>query len=108
MSLTVNIYYTGVGENAKKFVTEMETSGLADKIRAQDGNERYEYFLSYKDPQTILLIDQWQDQAVLDRHHASEMMRQIAKLREKYALHTQVKRYILDRSDAKDADYIRK
>lgn len=108
MSLTVNIYYTGVGENAKKFVTEMETSGLADKIRAQDGNERYEYFLSYKDPQTILLIDQWQDQAALDRHHASEMMRQIAKLREKYDLHMQVKRYILDRSDAKDADYIRK
>lgn len=108
MSLTVNIYYTGVGENAKKFVTEMETSGLADKIRAQDGNERYEYFLSYKDPQTVLLIDQWQDQAALDRHHASEMMRQIAKLREKYDLHMQVKRYILDRSDAKDADYIRK
>ncbi|MCR1891650.1 antibiotic biosynthesis monooxygenase [Ligilactobacillus murinus] len=108
MGLTVNIYYTGIGENAKKFVTEMETSGLADKIRAQDGNERYEYFLSYKDPQTVLLIDQWQDQAALDRHHASEMMRQIAKLREKYDLHMQVKRYILDRSDAKDADYIRK
>lgn len=108
MGLTVNIYYTGIGEIAKKFVTEMETSGLADKIRAQDGNERYEYFLSYKDPQTVLLIDQWQDQAALDRHHASEMMRQIAKLREKYDLHMQVKRYILDRSDAKDADYIRK
>lgn len=108
MSLTVNIYYTGVGENAKKFVTEMETSGVADKIRAQDGNERYEYFLSYKDPQTVLLIDQWQDQAALDRHHASEMMQQIAKLREKYDLHMQVKRYILDQSAAKDADYIRK
>ena len=65
MSLTVNIYYTGVGENAKKFVTEMETSGVADKIRAQDGNERYEYFLSYKDPQTVLLIDQWQIKLLL-------------------------------------------
>ena len=48
------------------------------------------------------------NQAALDRHHASEMMQQIAKLREKYDLHMQVKRYILDRSAAKDADYIRK
>ena len=59
MSLTINIFYTGVGQNAQKFAKEMETSGLADKIRDQVGNERYEYYLSLEDPQTVLLIDQW-------------------------------------------------
>ena len=45
MSITVNLYYTGENENARKFAEEMEQSGVADRIRAEDGNLRYEYFL---------------------------------------------------------------
>ncbi|WOY89097.1 antibiotic biosynthesis monooxygenase [Ligilactobacillus murinus] len=108
MSLTINIFYTGVGQNAQKFVKEMETSGLADKIRAQVGNERYEYYLSLEDPQTVLLIDQWTGQAALDRHHASEMMDEIVKLRDKYELHMQVQNYVPTKAATKDEKFIRK
>lgn len=108
MSLTINISYTGAGQNAQKFAKEMEKSGLADKIRAQVGNERYEYYLSLEDPQTVLLIDQWTDQAALDRHHASEMMHEIVKLRDKYELHMQVQNYISTKAATKDAKFIRK
>ena len=45
------------------------------------------------DPETVLLIDRWRDQAALDRHHASPMMRSIAALREKYDLHMRVECY---------------
>ena len=44
MSLTINIYYTGQNGSAKKFAEEMMSSGLVDKIRAEEGNEKYEYF----------------------------------------------------------------
>ena len=45
MSITVNLYYTGKNGNARRFAEEMTSSGLVDAIRAEDGNERYEYFL---------------------------------------------------------------
>ena len=57
MSITVNIYYTGIKGNARKFAEEMVTSGIVDAIKAEKGNERYEYFFSMNDPETILLID---------------------------------------------------
>ena len=92
--ITVNLYYTGVDSNARKFAEEMEKSGTADRIRAQKGNLRYEYFAPLDDPETILLIDSWESQEALDVHHASPMMATIAALREKYDLHMRVERFV--------------
>ena len=110
MSITVNLYYKGEGGSAKEFAREMEERGIADAIRAEEGNERYEYFIPMKDPETVLLIDSWRDQESLDRHHASSMMVEIAKLRDKYDLHMSVERYVSDEGGVpdKDKDFIRK
>jgi quinol monooxygenase YgiN len=98
MSLTVNLFYTGTNGSARKFAEEMTSSGTVAAIRAEDGNERYEYFQSLDDSETILLIDQWRDQEAIDAHHASPMMQTLAQMREKYDLHMQVRRYVDDDS----------
>ena len=46
-----------------------------------------------EDPETVLLIDRWKDQAALDIHHKSPMMEQIALLRKKYKVRMRVQRY---------------
>ena len=92
--ITVNLYYSGVNGNAQKFAEEMESSGTADKIRAEKGNVRYEYFFPMKDSETVLLIDAWENQEAIDAHHASPMMHTITQLREKYDLHMRVERYV--------------
>ena len=92
--ITLNLYYTGKDGNAKKFAEEMESSGTADKIRQEEGNLRYEYFQPLDDPETILLVDSWENQEAIDIHHASPMMAVLAALREKYDLHMHVERYV--------------
>ena len=94
MSIIVNLYYTGKDGNARKFAEEMTARGIVDAIRAEEGNERYEYFFPMEDEETVLLIDRWKDQEALDIHHKSEMMKQIAELRDKYKLHLRVERYV--------------
>ena len=94
--ITVNLYYTGTDGSARAFAEEMVSSGTVAAIRAEDGNVRYEYFFPMEDPETVLLIDQWRDQAAIDVHHASPMMAQIAALREKYDLHMKVERFVSD------------
>ena len=74
--ITVNIYYTGRNGSARAFAEEMVASGVVSD-----------------DPETVLLIDQWRDQAAIDAHHASPMMAGIAALREKYDLHMKVERF---------------
>lgn len=109
MAITINIYYTGEKGSAKAFAKEMVDSGIVNEIRAETGNLKYEYFASYDDPETVLLIDRWASQNTLDFHHKSKMMRKIRELRDKYDLKMRVERFVDDIDvPASDDKYVRK
>lgn len=93
MSIVINIYYTGKYGNARKFAEDMINKGIVDKIRAEEGNEKYEYFYPVDDEETVLLIDRWKNQEALDFHHKSEMMQEISELRKKYRLQMRVEKF---------------
>ena len=107
MAITVNLRYSGVDGNARRFAEEMISSGTVDAIRAEEGNLRYEYYQSLDDPETILLIDSWTSQEAIDAHHATPMMATIASLREKYDLHMTVERYTGTDMPETDNQFIR-
>ena len=91
----------------------MTHSGTVAKIRAEKGNNRYEYLTPLFDDspdKTVLLIDQWENQDAIDAHHASPMMGEIMRLREKYDLHMTVERFLSDESGVPESDkgFIRK
>ena len=110
MAITVNLYYTGKGGSARRFAQEMVDTGVVADIRAEEGNLRYEYFFPMEDPETVLLIDSWQDQGSIDAHHASPMMARITELRNKYDLHMKMERYRSDDegTPAGDEKFLRK
>ena len=92
--ITIILYYKGSNDSARAFAEEMERSGIAEDIRKEPGNLRYQYFQPLNDPETVLLIDSWTDQAAIDAHHASPMMAKLAALREKYDLHMTAERFV--------------
>ena len=100
--ITINIYYKGENGNAKRFADEMTKSGLVDEIRNEEGNLGYSYFFSSDDPDVVLLIDKWKDQSAIDVHHSSPMMKEIARLRDKYSLSMRVERFVLDENEKQD------
>lgn len=108
MSISVNLYYHGKNGSALRFAREMEESGIADAIRAEEGNLRYEYFQPLHDPETILLVDSWRDQAAIDAHHASPMMQKLSDLRNKYDLHMEAERFTSAEAPMADEKYLRK
>ena len=104
MSICVNLRYTGKDGNARKFAEEMMSSGTVQAIREEKGNIRYEYYFPLEDPETVLLIDEWEDQEAIDVHHASPMMKTLADLRNKYDLHMTVNRYLSDDEGLPESD----
>ena len=46
-----------------------------------------------EDKKTVLLIDKWENQEALNKHHKTEMMKNIAILREKYHLSMRVEKF---------------
>ena len=107
MSITIHIRYQGEGDHARRFAEEMEQTGVARRIREEEGNEGYDYFIPMRDDGSVLLIDSWRDQAALDAHHDSPMMAQIIALREKYGLHMTVKRFVSESVPDRDRTFIR-
>lgn len=109
MSIVVNLYYTGKNGAARAFADEMTSSGIAEKVRAEKGNLRYEYFIPLSDPETVLLIDCWEEKEALDRHHESPLMAEIAALREKYDLTVRAERFLPDPENIseKDKEYLK-
>ncbi len=105
--LTVLIRYKGKNGAARKFVSEMISSGLVEQIRKEEGNLRYEYFFPETEDESVLLVDSWANQEALDRHHKLPLMERIKELREKYDLHMEVEKYqsILNEGDER---YIRR
>ena len=108
MSITVNLYYTGKNGAARKFAEEMTASGTVAAIRREKGNLRYEYFYPMEDPETVLLIDSWENQEAIDLHHGTPMMGKIMELREKYDLHMKVERFASDAVPESDQHFIKK
>ena len=107
MPITINIKYAGKNGSARKFAEEMEMSGTADAVRAEPGNIRYEYYFPMNDPETVLLIDMWENQEAIDAHHASPMMKQLAELRDKYDLHMTVERFVSEEYES-DEKYLKR
>ena len=123
MAITVNLRYTGKKGAAQAFAREMISSGTVEKIRAEKGNLRYEYYLPFgeesadesnsisggDDSETILLIDSWENQEAIDIHHSTPMMKTIAALREKYDLHMSIERFVSDdKIPEQDKGFLRK
>ncbi|CAH2254963.1 TPA: antibiotic biosynthesis monooxygenase [Enterococcus faecium] len=93
MSITVNILYTSTNGQARKFAEEMVERNIVKAIRAEEGNEKYDYYFPLEDTESLLLIDRWKDEEAIEKHHKSEMMAQINELRKKYKLKMKVERF---------------
>ena len=100
MSISVNLYYHGANGSALKFAREMKETGIADAIRAEEGNLRYQYFQPLNDLET--------DQAAIAAHHACPLLRKLAELRNKYDLHMEAERFTSIEAPAADDKYLRK
>lgn len=102
MAILITIDYQG--QQAPRFAQEMVDQGIVDRIRAQEGNLVYDYYLPWDKQDVVRLVDVWVDQSAIDHHHASAMMEEIIALREKYQLTMTVNRYQINQDQVPDSD----
>ena len=73
------------------FVEELETSGAAAAVRAEDGCHQYDYFYPASDTSTVLLLEQWDSREKQAVHLTQPHMATVRAIKEKYCSDTQVK-----------------
>ena len=76
---TIYVKFDCLPQKREALIEKGKQSGILDAIRAEDGCIRYDYYLSEKDPNELLLIEQWESK----RHQQIHIERpHMAKLRE--------------------------
>ena len=56
---TIYVKFTCLPEKRAAFIEKVKETGVLEAIRGEDGCIRYDYYLSEKDPNELLLIEQW-------------------------------------------------
>jgi quinol monooxygenase YgiN len=57
---TIYVKFTCLPQKREAFIQRMKDTGILDAIRDEDGCIRYDYYLSEKDPNELLLLEQWE------------------------------------------------
>ncbi len=83
------MYYFYVVQTAKngcreKFVSELNSSGIADMIRAEDGCIKYDFYFSEKNPNELLLIELWESREHQQVHLTQPHMDAYREIKAKY------------------------
>ncbi len=70
---TIYVKFRCLPSRREAFIERVKAEGVLDAIRAEDGCIRYDYYLSEKDENELLLIEQWESkhhqQVHLDQPH---------------------------------------
>ena len=57
---TIYVKFQCLPQKREAFIRKMKETGILEAIRAEDGCIKYDYYLSEKDPDQLLLIEQWE------------------------------------------------
>ena len=59
---TIYVKFDCLPGKREAFIERVKADGILAAIRAEDGCNRYDYYLSEKDETELLLIEQWESQ----------------------------------------------
>lgn len=81
---TIYVRFTCLPGKREAFIEKMKATGILAAIRAEDGCHKYDYYLSEKDPNEILLIEQWETKQHQQVHIKQPHMAQMREFKNDY------------------------
>ena len=95
MKRFVEVHYYIKDGKRNEFYKALLQSGIADASRAEDGNEKYEYYYSPDNENELLLLEVWKSAESVELHQQSAHFKQLGELKKEYVTDTVFTRYEL-------------
>ena len=73
---------------AKEFVDALESSGVAEAVRKEEGCIRYDYYFSAKDGNAVFLFEEWESREHQQIHLTQPHIATLKQIKEQYILET--------------------
>ncbi len=85
---TIYVVFNCHDGKREDFIKRVYEEGIVDAIRAEDGCIRYDYYLSEKDPNEILLIEAWESKQHQQIHIEQPHMATLRSFKDDYIAKT--------------------
>ncbi len=85
---TIFVKFECLPNKREAFIEKVKETGVLDAIRAEDGCIRYDYYLSEKDPNGLLLIEQWESKQHQQVHIEQPHMDTLRSFKGEYIINT--------------------
>ena len=85
---SIYVKFTCLPGQRQNFIHRVKKEGVLDAIRGEDGCIRYDYYLSEKDPNELLLIEQWETKEKQQIHIGQPHMDTLRSFKAEYITDT--------------------
>ena len=85
---TIYVKFDCLPNKREAFIEKVKATGVLDAIRAEDGCIKYDYYLSEKDANELLLIEQWQSKEHQQIHLTQPHMDTLRGFKDDYITNT--------------------
>lgn len=85
---TIYVKFECLPQKREAFIKKVKETGVLDAIRNEDGCIRYDYYLSEKDSNELLLIEQWESKQHQQIHIAQPHMDTLRSFKNDYITNT--------------------
>ena len=82
--IILNVYYTVNSGMRDEYLRVVAEAKIPEKSRAEAGNAKYDYYLSQSNPDEVLLVEHWKDDAGYQFHKEQDYFEQLQNIKKKY------------------------
>ena len=82
--IILNVTYTCKPGMRQAYLDALHSEGLDQACRDEEGNIKYDYYLSETDPDEILLVEKWRDAEILAVHMQTAHFKRIGEIKSVY------------------------
>ena len=87
---TIYVVFKCVEGKREEYIERLKSEGIVDEVRKEDGCIRYDYYLSEKDPDEILLIEAWESKKHQEIHIEQPHMAKLRELKPEFVVSTEL------------------
>ena len=93
MKRLVEVHYRIKDGKRAEFYSEIINRGIADSARAEEGNEKYEYYFNPENENELLLLEIWSSAEAVKLHMETPHYKELTELKKEYVIETVFTRY---------------
>ena len=91
--IVLNVTYKCKKGMRDEFLEAIMTEGIDVACRAEDGNFKYDYYMSTQDDNEMLLVEHWRDADALAVHQSQAHFKRLGEIKNEYVDETIIEKY---------------